>query len=341
MGKNVSLIGVYPPPYGGVTVKCKLFSTMLAMCGMNVTEIDLYEASRHKANAGSVIWQCVKSFRSEDPIVYCIDSKRLQVMLKLQRLFPSSLGNTTVLAVGGVFPKIVEDNKSFGLLLKKVKGIWVETEGMKELLEEMGFSNVSVFPNPKSEAGACPPVMSDPAKPLKLVFFSQISNEKGVDDIIQMVDLLKERDISYHIDFFGHVVPEIQERFHAFVEQTANVDYCGVFDSTKSSVYEKLNGYDILLLPTHWFAEGVPGILVEAKMAGLAVIASDRSFNAEIIQENQDEGFIIREDYPREMAELVNRCAEDRTLVNRMKEGSFQSRKRYAMEEYETMVDAI
>lgn len=341
MGKNVYLIGVYPPPYGGVTVKCKLFSAMLAMRGMNATEIDLYEASRHKARAGSVIRQCVQSFRSEDPIVYCSDSKRLQVMLKLQSLFPASLGNTTVLAVGGTFPKIVADHKSFGLLLKKVKGIWVETEGMKEKMAEMGFSNVSVFPNPKSEEGACPPVMSDPHQPLKLVFFSQISKEKGVDDIIQLVELLKERDISYHIDFFGHVVPEIQERFHAFVAQNANVDYCGVFNSAKSSVYEKLNGYDILLFPTHWFAEGVPGILVEAKMAGLAVIASDRNFNAEIIQEDCDEGFIIREDYPREMAELVNRCAEDRALVNRMKEGSFHSRKRYALEEYESMAYEI
>ncbi len=341
MGKNVSLIGVYPPPYGGVTVKCKLFSAMLAKRGMNATEIDLYESSRHKVCAGSVMRQCIKAFRSEDPIVYCSDSKRLQVMLKLQSLFPGSLGNTTVLAVGGKFPTIVADHKSFVVLLKKVKGIWVETEGMKEKLEEMGFSNVSVFPNPKSEAGACPPMTSDPRQPLRLVFFSQISKEKGVDDIIQLVELLKERDISYHIDFFGHVVPEIQERFHAFVAQNANVDYCGIFDSTKSSVYEKLNGYDILLFPTRWFCEGVPGILVEAKMAGLAVIASDRSFNAEIIQANQDEGFIIREDYPREMAELVRRCAADRALVNRMKAGSFQSRKRYSLEEYEKMVEMI
>lgn len=341
MGKNVYIIGVYPPPYGGVTVKCKLFSTMLEKRGTSVSEIDLYEISRHKARAASVIWHCISAFRTGNPIVYCSDSQRLRAMLKLQSLFPGSIGNTTVLAVGGTFHNIVANHKSFCAVLKKVKGIWVETEGMKEKLTEMGFSNVSVFPNPKPEAGSCPPVPSAPGQPLRLVFFSQISREKGVDDIIQMVELLRERDISYHIDFFGHVVPEIKERFHAFVAQNANVDYCGVFDSTKSSVYKKLNGYDILLFPTHWANEGVPGILVEAKMAGLAVIASDRNFNAEIIQEDRDEGFIIREDYPREMAELVNRCAKDRALVNRMKEGSFHSRKRYALEEYESMAYEI
>lgn len=35
----------------------------------------------------------------------------------------------------------------------------------------------------------------------------------------------------------------------------------------------------------------VPGILVEAKMAGIAVIASDRSYNREIVQVDQLEGF--------------------------------------------------
>lgn len=341
MAKRVNLIGVYPPPYGGVTVKCRLFSKMQEKNGTRVSEIDLHEMSRHKKSILSVMMQCIKAFQENASVVYCADNKRLRAVLHLQSLFPASFKRTTVLAAGGTFHNIVANHKSFCAVLKKVKGIWVETEGMKEKLTEMGFSNVSVFPNPKPEAGSCPPVPSAPGQPLQLVFFSQISKEKGVDDIIQMVDLLKERDISYHIDFFGHVVPEIKERFHAFVAQNANVDYCGVFDSTKSSVYQKLNGYDLLLFPTRWANEGVPGILVEAKMAGLAIIASDRNFNAEIIQEDQDEGFIIHDNYAQEMAELVCRCTADRDLVYRMKQGSYRSRKRYSLEEYEKMVEAI
>lgn len=44
-----------------------------------------------------------------------------------------------------------------------------------------------------------------------------------------------------------------------------------------------------LLLPSKWSGEGVPGALVESKMAGIAAIVSDWNFNAEIVK-NDSEG---------------------------------------------------
>lgn len=344
MRNKAVFICEFPPPYGGVTVKNKLIYDYLTSLGYSVECIDLMRCKRNRITVFGTFLGIIRAFLSKEAVLYGMGSySRLAALLYLQRFFGGrkSLERTTNVVMGGTYGDYLSKHTWFRKLNAALRSNWVEANVMVSQLKGAGIENAELFPNPKSEAGCCAPVMSDPGQPLRLVFFSQISKEKGVDDIIRMVDLLKERDISYHIDFFGHVVPEIQERFHAFVAQNANVDYCGVFDSTKSSVYEKLNGYDILLFPTHWANEGVPGVLVEAKMAGLAVIASDRNFNAEIIQENQDEGFIICEDYPREMAELVHRCAEDRELVNRIKDGSFQSRKRYALEEYESMVDAI
>lgn len=131
------------------------------------------------------------------------------------------------------------------------------------------------------------------------------------------------------------------EKFEEFVNKSPNVKYCGVFDSTKSSVYKKLNEYDILLFPTHWKGEGVPGILVEAKMAGLAVIASPMNFNAEIIREDNKEGFLLEKDYAVEMAEIIKKCAENRELLKSIKEESYKSRKRYSINEYEKMLEKI
>lgn len=341
MTKECNVIGVFPPPYGGATVKCKLFYKLLLNGGYKIRKTDVYEASRRKSKTPAGILGCIEAFRSNAPIVYCLDSKRLRAVLMLQNLWGRSFEKTTILAVGGILHEIIDVHPSLGNKMKKVKSIWVETEGMKKKLEERGFDNIEVFPNPKSEAGACEPAASNPEEPLKLVFFSQISKDKGVEDIMEMVEILEKRKVPFQLDFYGHVVPEIQKKFHAFVEQHINVEYCGVFDSTKSSVYRKLNTYDLLLLPTHYVTEGVPGILVEAKMAALGVIASDQSYNSEIIREEQDEGFIVCQNYPQEMAKLVCRCAGDRALVNRLKEGSFRSRKRYSLEEYEWMTDTI
>lgn len=341
MIKGCSVIGVFPPPYGGVTIKCKLFCSLLQKHAIPTTQVDVYEISRKKQAIGPILLQCIKAFCSDKPIVYCMDSKRLRAIMLLQRLFRKSFSQTTVLAVGGVFQQTLTEHKSFEQTLKKIRGIWVETESMKTQLEQMGFQNIEFFPNPKSEAGCCEPKPTDPHEPLRLVFFSQISREKGVEDIIELVRLLEDTSVDYVLDFYGHVVSDFKEKFEQFVQAFPKVRYCGVFDATRASVYQELNGYDILLFPTHWFTEGVPGILVEAKMAGLAVIASDRSYNSEMVQVDKNEGFLVKENYVQEMLEIIRCCAVDRMLLYKMKQGSYWSRKRYALEEYEDMIGKL
>lgn len=342
MKKESYVIGVYPPPYGGATVKCKLFCEMLRKGGENVKQIDIYEMSRDKKRIPLIFNKCIEAFRSKAEIVYCLDSKRLWMIMSLQSVFKKSFNRTTVLVIGGVFHETVLKYKKLGKNLKLVKGIWVETEGMKQKLVDMGYNNIEVFPNPKSEIGCCEPRVSKEKEPLKLLFFSQISKEKGVKDIIKLVHFLDtSKKINYSLDFYGQIVGEFKKEFEEFVSKSPNVKYCGVFDSTKSSVYKKLNEYDILLFPTHWKGEGVPGILVEAKMAGLAVIASPMNFNAEIIREDNKEGFLLEKDYAVEMAEIIKKCTENRELLKSIKEGSYKSRKRYSINEYEKMLEKI
>lgn len=342
MTKVCNIIGVFPPPYGGATVKCKLFNNLLQNSGYKTKIIDIYEASRNKYKIFLVILECMKVFHSDTPIVYCLDSKRLRAVMMLQNLFGNSLKRTTVLVIGGVFHQIITEYPTFEKKLKKVKSLWVETEGMKKKLTKMGFANIEVFPNPKLGDGCCEPKLSNDNDPLRLVFFSQISKEKGVRDIIKLIELLDaDKTICYEMDFYGHIVPEIKKEFDIFVQKSENVNYCGVFDSTTSNVYKKLNEYDLLLFPTHWKCEGIPGILVEAKMAGLTIIASDLSYNSEIVQTDKEEGFLIRGNYAEEMYEIVRMCASDRKLLYKLKCCSYQSRKRYELEYFEHMISKI
>lgn len=117
--------------------------------------------------------------------------------------------------------------------MKSMNRIWVETEGMKENLFKRGFENVEVFPNPKFQIGNCYPKNAQKNKELKLVYFSQISREKGVEEIIKLIRLLNDKtEISYKLDFYGHIVLEIKDKFDKFINNSLNVNYCGIFDST-------------------------------------------------------------------------------------------------------------
>ena len=54
------LIGVYPPPYGGATVKCKLFCDTLKDAKISVEKIDAYEFKRNKILYRKLCESCAK-----------------------------------------------------------------------------------------------------------------------------------------------------------------------------------------------------------------------------------------------------------------------------------------
>ena len=161
--------------------------------------------------------------------------------------------------------------------LKKVDGIWVETEGMKLKLLERGFKNIKVFPNPKLEKGWCIPTTSNAEEPLRLLYFSQISEKKGMEALYKIVELLIEMKYSISIRFYGHIVTDFKETFDEVIEKSKKFVIV-VFLILQNQMYIKINEYDILLFLLIEYRRS-SGILVEAKMAGVAVIASDRSYN--------------------------------------------------------------
>ena len=340
MKKDVYMIGVFPPPFGGVTVKNKLFLNVLQR-DKRVDVINIYEAKSKHILYFKLIYRCILAFISKSPIVFGLDSKRLKYIMRIESFFPNAMSQTTILVVGGVFPQIVEKDRFLKKAIFKVKDIWVETNMMKIEMNKKGYYNVKCFPNPRSEVGSCAPRCTSSSIPLKIVFFSKICKEKGVEDIIEVVRRLNNKGILFQMYFYGHIAKEFQEQFDNFIQEFENVFYCGIFDGTNSSVYKKLNEFDILLFPTHCITEGIPGILVEAKMAGLAVIASDQSFNAEIIREEEGEGYLLRGDYVSDMTEIIERFDLDRELLFKIKQASYKSRKRYAIEAYTKMISCI
>lgn len=58
------------------------------------------------------------------------------------------------------------------------------------------------------------------------------------------------------------------------------------------SGYDTLSTYDVMLFPTYWDGEGFAGVVLDANMVGLPIIASDWNMNKEVVQDGET-GFII------------------------------------------------
>ena len=80
--------------------------------------MNYFAVSRKKNKAFSVLRKCIEAFQSDDPILYCLDSKRLKAVVLLQKLFKKSFKRTTILVIGGVFHETVAEDTAFENTMK-------------------------------------------------------------------------------------------------------------------------------------------------------------------------------------------------------------------------------
>lgn len=330
--KKAIYVGVFPPPYGGVTVKNVLVANEIERF-TNTIRINLYDSKRIISNAIRII----KAIIDKNVMVIGLDSKRLKAFICVLSFFPQSLSRASIFLMGGLAADIIINDPLLRKNTRKSNAILVETNTMRHRLEEYGFMNVKTYPNCKSIRGSIEPDMSDNGA-LKLVYFSQVSEEKGILFVEEAIAILNRRGVLFILDIYGNVAETIKESFYRFVDKYPQVNYKGIFNSAQDNVYEKLHEYDVMLFPSQWKAEGVPGVLVESKMAGITVIASDIAYNEEIINEANDEGLIIHGDMVEGLVEKISELSENRDLLKRLKTGSYRSRYRYSSETYRDML---
>ena len=195
-----------------------------------------------------------------------------------------------------MFPSQVESGRFDRNVLSILDTIVVEGEAMRQTLLRCGLENVLVVPNFKT----IPTVVYRKQVPtdselIRFVFLSRIQPEKGVGYILDAVEVLNgipECQGRFTVDFYGGIDSEYESNFRTRLSQLGNVTYNGKLDLRLPQGYECLSTYHVMLFPTYWAGEGFPGVVIDAYIAGLPIIASDWSLNKEFIADGET-GVII------------------------------------------------
>lgn len=189
------------------------------------------------------------------------------------------------LVVGGWLPKFLQHNKKYIKLLSEIDGLYVQTQRVKDELNEMGLSNVSILPNFRRFDGNY--VKNKHVNNyLKLVYFSRIIKEKGVEIAIDAVKNInsKYKQHKVTLDIWGPIGEKYEDEFFEIMNSVNNysITYKGFLEPNK--IYDTLSNYDIMVFPTYYQGEGFPGAILDAYISGIPVIASDWQDNAEFIE---------------------------------------------------------
>lgn len=263
----------------GESMKNHLFIERFREIFDKVITIDIFQPRKHPLSILKIIIFSI--FYRKVPIALSVSPDTADKVIHLLH----SLGRFNIYywAVGGTLhEKLVK--KEFDLdNYRKLKAIYVQSPKIVQGLKDLGINN-AIHVNNSKRIDYLPDINYRANEIVKFVFLSRIHPDKGCNLIINCAIKLNNEGYSskFVIDFYGKI-DDCYDSFLLEISSAKNVNYNGFLDLTNKKGYDVLSGYDLMLFPTYWDGEGFPGIVIDAYIAGLPIIASNWNCNEEVI----------------------------------------------------------
>ena len=212
---------------------------------------------------------------------------------------------------------------------KKIKAFLPEMIKVdNDLKGELGFTNTEMFPNFRFMKPDTPRIETS-SDTLRLVFLARVDKKKGYDTIFKFMEQAEKEKYNITVDFYGPINEADKEEFMTLVEKhKERVSYKGVLQ--QDEVTEHLVNYDVMLLPTTIYTEGLPGTILDAYIAGIPVVVTGWKYSHEFVEDKKT-GFIVKfGDCQKELEERIMVLYQDRKLLAEMKKNAFERRLLYS-----------
>lgn len=224
------------------------------------------------------------------------------------------------IVIGGWLPEFVKSNYHISKVLKRLDYIYVETSTMQKELVRQGFKNIIIMPNFKRLNIISSELLSHQyAKPFRLCTFSRVMKQKGVEDVIDVVNKINDKrgQTIFKLDIYGQIDSDYEEDFNKLKEEFSTyVKYRGAVPAEKS--VDILRDYFALVFPTHFYTEGIPGTIIDAYAAGVPVIASKWESFKDVIEDGIT-GFGYEFGNKAELQKRLEYIADNPKLIINMK----------------------
>lgn len=238
------------------------------------------------------------------------------------------------IVIGAWLADELSNNKLLLRMAKGVSWIYVETETLKNKLKDLSLTkNVRIMHNFKTMT----PLDSDSLNetfdfPYRVCMFSRLNYEKGVEDAVEVVNLINrscEKQV-LELDLFGPIETGYKNQFYNLVNEYSDfVTYKGIVDYNKT--IDVLKDYYLLLFPTKYYTEGIPGTLLDAYMSGVPILASRWESYRDVVRDGET-GMTYMFDNKRDFYDKLKYLVEDYDLIMSMKRQCIKEAYNYTAE---------
>lgn len=278
--------------FDGQTVKTRnVYDWLVKKYGAeNVKIIDTHNWRRRFIN---ILFGCTKAARTGSDVIIMPSRNGLKVFssifAKLKRIHKFQLHYVTI---GGWLYDVVREDYKLKKRLKRIDHIYVESHSLANKLKEIGVRNVCFMPNFKClKKGANTRKTSSRNGPFQICTFSRVEEDKGILDIIGIVNKYnKNHDDKISLNIYGEIKNTFKDKFYEAISGNTYVKYMKAV-SPNSSV-KAIEKNDLLVFPTKYKTEGIPGTIIDAYFAGVPVLASKwENFNEIIVDGETGVGY--------------------------------------------------
>ena len=312
----------------GQTVKTRNLEKALLSGEHEIDTVDSYQWKKHPF---SFLFNIIKLVRKNDVIIMLPDAGGIKIYPYVVNLFAGKNKKKIYSVVGAWLPSYLKTSKSAGKQLKKFDYILVETDTMHAQLIEQGFDNTDIIPNFKDITPITKEEINyDFESPLAFCIFSRVMREKGVTDAIYACDRLNKEagNTVCVLDVYGPIYDEYKTEFADLCEKYSSVvTYKGVANPSES--VEVLKKYYMLLFPTLFYTEGIPGSIIDAFSAGVPVLASEWESYRDVLSDKDSVTYKFGD--AEELYQKLKYCVENIEAINARREECLISAEKFAM----------
>lgn len=319
--------------FDGQTIKTRMiYDQLTAKYGKGQIEIiDTYNWRKHPFK---LCRSCAKAAKKASDIIILPADKGTKVFVPLfVKLKKKNAFKLHHVLIGSELYKITEKSCYVRNKMKEIDYIYAENHGLIEKLKMQGIDRLYYMPNFKKLSRTSKKTKNSGCdnKILHCCIFSRIEKEKGIIDAINVVNKYNNchSDKKIHLDIYGKVKECFEKEFRGLLLGNKYIKYIGVIKPEKS--VENIDKYDLLLFPTKYWTEGIPGTIIDAYYAGVPVLASRWENYDEIVKESKT-GFGYKFNDVNDFYNLLAKVMENVAILRTMKGNCLQEALNYSPE---------
>lgn len=227
-----------------------------------------------------------------DSVIYSVSNETAYHLTKLFTWIPTRK-KFIYFMIGGYTPIKIAQGIYKAEPFRKLDRIIVEADRVCDFYGEQGIFNTLRVYNFKPYTFV-PDITTPHYGKVRFVFLSRLTKLKGIFLILDAVKKLNDSGYEdlFEVDYYGSIEPEVKERFFQQIQDCPNASYKGFLNLKDESNYSILSEYDTMLFPTMHPTEGFPGVIADAAIAGVPVIASNWNYAEELVAAPQC-GYVI------------------------------------------------